>query len=193
MIKPGKQDALIIVDVQNDFCPGGALAVPDGDQVIPVLNHWLALARSVQALIVATRDWHPPGHISFRERGGPWPPHCIQHTKGAGFPSGLQLPDDAIIISLGDDPDHDSYSAFDDTDLHSRLKSAGIRRLWLGGLALDYCVMSTALDAVRLGYEVHVIEAATRPIDTSREEKQAAIDLLHDAGVSLEGAWRETG
>jgi len=193
MNKLGKQDALIIMNVQNDFCPGGAMAVPEGDQVIPVLNTWIAAAQQGQAVIVASRDWHPPGHISFRERGGPWPPHCVRHTRGARFHDGLRLPVDAIVIDKGDDADHDSYSSFDRTDLHARLKAAGVRRLWLGGLALDYCVLSTALDAARLGYEVHVIEAATRPVDTSHEEKQATVDLLHDAGIAVEGALRKAG
>ena len=193
MDKIGKSGALIIVDVQNDFCPGGALAVPDGDQVIPVLNQWIEAAEKSQAVIFATRDWHPPGHISFKARGGPWPPHCVQNTPGAELHGKLQLPDDATIINKGFDPDDDSYSCFDHTDLDLRLQAAGARCLWIGGLALDYCVMSTAQDAAKLGYEVHVIAAATRPIGTSHAEIQATVEQLRNAGVFIEGALQKTG
>jgi nicotinamidase/pyrazinamidase len=193
MNKFGKNGALIIVDVQNDFCPGGALAVPDGDRVIPVLNQWIEAAVKAQVAIFATRDWHPPEHISFKARDGPWHPHCVQNTPGAELHGKLQLPDNAIIINKGFDPDHDSYSGFDRTDLDLRLRAAGAKSLWIGGLALDYCVMATAQDAAKRGYEVHVITAATRPIGTSHEEIQATLDQLRNAGVFLEDALQKTG
>ena len=120
----GPSDALIIVDVQNDFCPGGALPVPEGDRVVPVLNHWIDAARNGGAAVVASRDWHPPGHISFRERGGPWPPHCVQGTDGTAFHPGLRLPDDAWIVSKGTDPDRDAYSAFGGEALADKLRAS---------------------------------------------------------------------
>ena len=169
------------------------MAVPDGDQVIPVLNQWIEAAEKAQAVIFATCDWHPSEHISFKAQDGPWSPHCVQYTPGAELHGKLQLPDDATIIDKGIDPDHDSYSGFDHTDLHHRLKAVGARRLWIGGLALDYCVMATAQDAVKLGYEVHVITTATRPIGTSRGEIQATFDQLRKAGVFLEDALQKTG
>src|SRR5437667_258948 len=127
-------DALLIVDVQNDFCPGGALAVREGDQVVPVLNRWIGRAEAQRIPIFASRDWHPPDHISFKARGGPWPPHCVQNTKGAAFHPDLKLPPDTEVISKADDPDKDSYSAFGGTDLATKLRRVGIRRLWIGGL-----------------------------------------------------------
>src|SRR2546423_13289895 len=124
-------DALLVVDVQNDFCPGGALAVREGDQVIPVLNRWIENAQRQNIPIFASRDWHPAEHISFKKRGGPWPPHCVQDTSGAAFHRDLQLPGNVQIVSKGYDRNEDSYSAFGGTDLHEKLKRAGIKRLWI--------------------------------------------------------------
>src|SRR5437868_3700655 len=126
MFKPG--DALLVVDVQNDFCPGGALAVPDGDEVVPILNRWIADAVAARVPVFASRDWHPENHISFKARGGPWPPHCIQNTPGAQFHPDLQLPRDIRIISKAETADVDAYSAFEGTDLSKRLREAGIQR-----------------------------------------------------------------
>ncbi len=179
-------DALIIVDVQNDFCPGGALAVPDGNLIIPELNRWIHTAEKTHAGILATRDWHPPDHSSFKAQGGPWPPHCVQNTHGAEFHTDLELPIDVPIISKGIAVEDDSYSNFEKTDLDRQLKKRGTKRLWIGGLALDYCVMWTALDAVKLGYEVHVIADASRPIGNSREEKRKTTNQLRDAGVVID-------
>jgi nicotinamidase/pyrazinamidase len=179
-------DGLLIVDVQNDFCPEGALAVPEGDEVIAVLNEWISDAIRENVPVFASRDWHPSDHVSFRHRGGPWPSHCVQHTPGAEFHPGLKLPANAQIISKGSDPDEDSYSAFGGTDLARLLGEARIRRLWIGGLAQDYCVKASALDAVRLDLEVHVIANATRPVNVRPEDGEAALREMQDAGVIVE-------
>jgi nicotinamidase/pyrazinamidase len=183
-MEPG--DALLIVDVQNDFCPGGALAVPEGDRVIPVLNRWIEKARQQNIPIFASRDWHPPGHISFKPRGGPWPVHCVQGSPGSEFHPDLRLPADAHIISKGEHPDQDSYSAFGGTSLKEQLRRAGIKRLWIGGLAQDYCVRATTLDALREGFEVHVIVDATRPVNVHADDGRRALEDMARAGAILE-------
>jgi len=159
------KDVLILVDVQNDFCPGGLLALESGDSVIPPLNKWSRHAESQGARIIATRDWHPEGHISFKEQGGPWPVHCVQGTKGAEFHPGLYLPQSTTVINKGEAIDHDQYSAFDKSDLAESLKEQGIVRVWIGGLAEDVCVRQSALDCLEAGFETHVIEDATKPVD----------------------------
>jgi nicotinamidase/pyrazinamidase len=181
-----KGDALLIVDVQNDFCPGGALAVKKGDEVVPILNRWIEQAGRLGITVYASRDWHPVHHISFKERGGPWPPHCIQRTKGAAFHPHLKLPANVQIISKADDPDQDAYSAFGGTDLAERLRQAGSRRLWIGGLTQDYCVRETSLDAIREGFEVHVIVEGTRAVDVDPGDGRRALEDIRRAGAILE-------
>jgi nicotinamidase/pyrazinamidase len=179
-------DALLIVDVQNDFCPGGALPVPAGDEVVPLLNSWIEKAQRERIPVFASRDWHPLGHVSFRERGGPWPPHCVQGTSGAAFHPSLRLPENASIISKGEHPDRDSYSAFGGTSLADELRRAGVKRLWVGGLAQDYCVRATALDGVREGFEVHLIVNSTRPVNVHPDDGRRALEDMKDAGVILD-------
>ncbi len=179
-------DALLIVDVQNDFCPGGALAVPEGDAVVPVLNLWIDEAEKSRVPVFASRDWHPPNHVSFKERGGPWPPHCVQDTKGATFHPDLKLPRNAQIISKAADPDADSYSAFGGTNLADRLRRAHVKNVWIGGLAQDYCVRATALDAIREGFNVHVIADATRAVNVQPGDGERALDEILQAGGVLE-------
>jgi nicotinamidase/pyrazinamidase len=183
-MQPG--DALLIVDIQNDFCPGGALGIAGGEEVIPVLNHWIDEAQRQNVPVYASRDWHPAGHISFRERGGPWPPHCVQGTPGAAFRPDLHLPTNAEIISKGYDPNKDSYSAFGGTDLGEKLRRSGIKRLWIGGLAQDYCVRETTLDAIRAGLEVHVIVEGTRPVNVNADDGRRALEDIARAGAVLE-------
>lgn len=178
-----KGDALVIVDVQLDFCPGGALPIAQGDQVVPELNRAIAAAREAGVPVFASRDWHPRGHLSFAERGGPWPPHCIQDTPGAAFHPGLQLPEDVRIVTKGTRFDKDQYSAFDETGLAAELRREGVQRVWLGGLAEDVCVRATALDARAAGFEVQLLAAATRPV-TPAGGQQALADL-RAAGVSI--------
>ena len=184
MFKGG--DALLVVDVQNDFCPGGSLAVTEGDQVVPILNIWMAEAAKAGIPVFASRDWHPADHMSFKERGGPWPPHCIQNTSGAAFHTDLNFPPDVRIISKADNPEVDSYSAFGETDLAMQLHKAGIKRVWIGGLTQDYCVRETALDAIREGFEVHVIVDATRAVNANPDDGRRAVDDIKRAGGILE-------
>lgn len=180
------QDALLIVDVQNDFCPGGALAVPHGDEVVPVINHWIRVASLAGATVVLSRDWHPQNHVSFADRGGPWPPHCIQNTPGAAFHRGLQIPEHAIVISKASSEDEDSYSAFGGTGLAAQLRERHVSRVWVTGLALDYCVKETILDALKEGFDVRLIEAGTRPVDVVPGDGQRALELLQAAGARVE-------
>ncbi len=181
-------DALLIVDVQNDFCPGGALAVSGGDKVVPVLNAWIEDANKQGVPVFASRDWHPPHHISFQERGGPWPPHCVQGTHGAEFHSGLKLPDNVEIVSKADDSEEDSYSVFGARNFAERLRRSGVKRIWIGGLTQDYCVRFTALDALREGFEVHIIVDATRAVNAQPGDGARALEEIHNAGAILEHA-----
>lgn len=179
-------DALIVVDVQPDFCPGGKLGIDDGDSVIPVLNDWIAAARAEGIPVYASRDWHPAHHVSFEESGGPWPEHCVQDTPGARFHPDLELPEDAVKVSKGTRLDKDQYSAFDDTGLAGHLKEKGVRRLWIGGLAEDVCVRATVLDACKAGFETRLIPDATRPVTTEGGEK--ARREMEEAGARYEAA-----
>lgn len=182
--EPG--DALLIVDVQNDFCPGGALPVPEGDRVVPVLNHWIAAARAAGAPVYASRDWHPATHGSFAAQGGPWPPHCVQGTDGAAFHPDLRLPPETIVISKGQDPDDPGYSALARTGLGNDLAAAGTRRLWVGGLARDYCVRASVLDALKQGIGVRVIVPGTRGIAQPESGVDPALDEMVRAGAVLD-------
>jgi nicotinamidase/pyrazinamidase len=182
-----KESALIIVDVQNDFLPGGALPVPEGDRVINPINSYIKLFRDKNRLIVATRDWHPPNHISFRERGGPWPPHCIKNTFGAEYPKKLKLPGDIIIISKGFNEDEEAYSGFHNTSLDDVLRKAGIRRIFVSGLATDYCVKATALDGLRLGYQVVLLLDAIKGVDVNPGDSEKAIrEIIFNGGIAIE-------
>ena len=173
-IRPQPGDALLIVDVQNDFLPGGSLAVPRGDSVVPVLNRYLEIFAEQDLPVYATRDWHPPLHCSFRAQGGPWPPHCVAKTSGAAFAAALQLPPAAVIVSKATTVEHDAYSGFQDTDLDTMLHSARIRRLFVGGLATDYCVLDTVRDALRLGYRVLLLGDAIRAVNVQPGDGQRA-------------------
>ena len=176
-----KGDALLIVDVQSDFCPGGALPIAEGDMVVPVLNRWIAAAVANGVPVYASRDWHPVRHISFKERGGPWTPHCIQDSDGARFHPHLELPDFAVKVTKGVRFDQDQNSAFDQTGLAEQLRQEGVRRLWIGGLAEDVCVLATVLDGLKEGFEVVVIQDATRPVTPQGGEK--ARQQMRDSGA----------
>lgn len=183
-LRPRKGDALIIVDVQRDFCPGGALAIEGGDEIVEPLNRWIEEAEGADVPVFASRDWHPRGHLSFRESGGLWPPHCVQDTPGASFHPGLRLPVSARVVTKGVRFDKDQNSAFDATGLAVELRRLGVRRLWVGGLAADVCVLATVLDARREGFEVHLVREATRAVKPGDEER--VLDEMRAAGVVIE-------
>ena len=177
--------ALLVVDVQIDFCPGGSLAVKEGDKVVPGLNRLIRAFEESGHPIFFTRDWHPPGHMSFRSQGGIWPPHCVQGTRGAEFHPGLKFPAGAPIISKGDDPAKEAYSAFEGTDLESRLRKAKIEAVIIGGLTMDYCVRQSALDAIRAGFKVEVVEDCIRAVNVNPGDGRKALSEIRKAGARL--------
>ncbi len=179
------QDALIVVDVQRDFLPGGSLGVPGGDRIIPVLNDYITLFTRRNLPVIATRDWHPPDHCSFQAQGGPWPVHCVQETQGAAFPDALKLPGEVIVISKGTRPERDAYSGFEDTALHERLQQMQAQRLFIGGLATDYCVQATVLDACALGYAVFLLADAVAAVNVHPDDDVRALDKMKAAGARL--------
>ena len=181
---PKSGDALVLVDVQVDFCPGGALPVPEGDQVVPVLNRWIGAFRERGLPIYASRDWHPRGHPSFQTEGGPWPAHCVQGSLGAELHPGLEIGEDVGIVVKGTRFDRDQLSALDETGLASRLSREKVKRLWVGGLALDACVRATVLDALAEGFDVRLLVEGTRAL--SPDEGRKALQEMRDAGAELE-------
>jgi nicotinamidase/pyrazinamidase len=178
----GADEALIVVDVQNDFCPGGALAVAGGDEVVEPINR---LARTLP-LVIATRDWHPPDHGSFSARGGRWPQHCVAGSPGAELQPGLDRGALHAIVDKGRAPDLDGYSGFEDTQLEALLRDAGVGRVHVAGLALDYCVLQTALDARRRGFDVVVHRDHTRAVEARPGDGERALAQLRAAGVEIE-------
>jgi len=182
--------ALLIVDVQNDFCPGGALPVSEGDSIVPKINDYIRLFRQANRPIVASRDWHPSQTTHFVTQGGPWPRHCIQNTPGSQFHPDLALPLDTLVISKGMGADEDAYSAFqarDDQDrlLVDRLRTLGVEHLYVGGLALDYCVKTSALDAVAEGLQTTLLIDATRAVNLKPHDAELALEELVRSGVGL--------
>ncbi len=175
--------ALIAVDIQNDFCQGGALPVPDGDAVVPVMNLYIRKFSETGLHIYFSRDWHPLNHSSFRSAGGIWPEHCVQNTHGAELHTGLIMPEKKVIIEKGTAVDKDAYSAFQGTALAEQLRKAGIKRLFIGGLAVDYCVRSTVLDALHSGFEVFYLSDASRGVNVNSGDSERAIDEMLRAGA----------
>lgn len=176
-------DALIVVDVQKDFCPGGRLPIDHGDDVVPVLNRWIEAATAKGLPIYASRDWHPRCHPSFESEGGPWPVHCVQDTEGATFHQDLRLPPDVVIVTKGTRFDQDQNSAFDQTGLAEELRRRAVRRVWVGGLAQDVCVAATVLDARREGLDVQVIVEGTKPVTDAGGRE--ALAQMSAAGADL--------
>lgn len=179
----GKGDALLIVDLQNDFLPGGALAVPRGDLVIAPINALIALYHGRGLPIYASRDWHPDEHCSFTAQGGPWPPHCVAATEGALFSEALQLPEEAIVISKALTAHEDAYSAFNGTGLARSMLADGITRLAVCGLATDYCVLNTVLDGIGAGFEVLLVPEATRAVEVKPGDGDRAIAAMLARGA----------
>jgi len=167
-------DALLVVDMQNDFLPGGALAVPGGDEVIPMLNRYIALFEQRELPVFASRDWHTPDHCSFKPQGGAWPPHCVANSPGAEFAPGLDLPATTVGVLKGARQDRDAYSAFEGTDLSQRLQRAGVKRLFIGGLTTDYCVLNTVRDALKLGFDICLLRDAIRAVDVQPGDGERA-------------------
>lgn len=183
----GRGDALLAVDVQVDFLPGGALGVARGDEVVPVLNAWVRAFVAAGHPVYVSRDWHPADHCSFAARGGPWPPHCVAGTRGAEFSPAFVLPPEYVVVSKATDRNRDAYSAFDGTALAERLRVAGVRRLFVGGLATDYCVRATVLDARAAGLEVVVLTDAIRGVDVTPGDSARAIEAMRAAGACFLG------
>jgi len=178
-----KGDGLLVVDVQIDFCPGGALPIADGDRVVPILNEWIQAAEGGAVPVYVSRDFHPRNHISFAGQGGQWPPHCIQDSAGARFHPALRLPDSAVIVTKGVRFDQDQNSAFDQTGLAFQLRRDQITQLIVGGLALDVCVLATVLDGRKEGFSVKLIEAGTRPV--TPEGGKEALASMKAAGAEI--------
>jgi nicotinamidase/pyrazinamidase len=176
-------DALVVVDVQNDFLPGGSLAVPGGGAVIAPLNRMLARFAAAGRPVVATRDWHPPDHCSFQAQGGPWPPHCVAGTAGAEFSEALELPADSEVVSKATTAEAEAYSGFQGTELAAWLRERGVTRLLIGGLATDYCVRRTVEDALAAGFEVVILEDAVRAVEVQPGDGVRALQAMADMGA----------
>ncbi|HEY5523001.1 MAG TPA: isochorismatase family protein [Desulfuromonadaceae bacterium] len=185
-----KNAALLIVDVQNDFCPGGALQILDGDRVVEPINRALEYFSAAGLPILASRDWHPPKTRHFRDFGGAWPIHCVQGTAGAAFHPGLRLPEEAVILSKGINPELDGYSAFEGITADGRmmadlLHELKVRKLYIGGLATDFCVLCTTLEALRNGIKVTVLTDAVAGVDMVPGESACALDDMEKSGAQL--------
>jgi nicotinamidase/pyrazinamidase len=189
-VRTPPSSALLIVDVQNDFCAGGALAVPDGDAVVPVVNRLAAWAAGAGLPVFASRDWHPRDSAHFAERGGAWPVHCVQGTHGAAFHPNLRLPGGTLVVTKGDRPDDEGYDAFDgrvspQVPFAEALRARGVRHLFVAGLATDYCVKSSALGAAAAGFAVTVVEDAVRAVDMRPGDGARALDEMKTAGIGV--------
>jgi nicotinamidase/pyrazinamidase len=176
-------DALLVIDMQNDFLPGGALGVAGGFETIAPINHLIALFQAQGLPVFASRDWHPANHCSFAAQGGPWPPHCVAESLGAEFAAELALPDDAVVISKADTPDVDAYSAFAGTELSSRLRALEVMRVTVCGLATDYCVLQTVSDALQEGFDTLIVPEAMRAVELKPGDGSRAMDRMVARGA----------
>ena len=181
----GPGDALLVVDVQRDFLPGGVLAVPAGDQVVAPINRVVGMFERAGLPIFYSRDWHPTDHVSFKARGGPWPRHCVAGTPGAAFALTLRVPASAVVVSKATTPDRDAWSAFDGTTLVSQLRTQDVRRLYVGGLSTDYSVKATVLDARRVGLDVRVLKDAVRAVNVQPGDGERALEEMQRSGAQV--------
>ncbi|HXU35434.1 MAG TPA: bifunctional nicotinamidase/pyrazinamidase [Blastocatellia bacterium] len=186
-MNPEFQDsALILVDIQNDFCPAGALAVTEGDLIVPIVNRLI----SRFPLVISTQDWHPANHISFKAQGGPWPPHCVQGTTGAELHPDLKTDTIALYFRKASSPDKDDYSEFAGKDERGRsldevLKGHGVKKIYVVGLATDYCVLETVLDGIKHGYEVYAVTDAMRAVNVNPDDGEKALYKMVSSGAHL--------
>lgn len=185
---PRTGDALLVVDMQNDFMPGGALGVQGGDEITPEVNRLIGVFSSRGLPIVFSRDWHPPGHCSFEAQGGVWPVHCVQNTKGAAFTRDLAMPVNPRIISKATSVDREAYSAFDATGLEDLLTRLAVTRIFIVGLATDYCVVATVRDARQAGFEVIVPEQGVRAVNVYPEDGPQALEEMRKLGAHVVGS-----
>ena len=175
--------ALIVVDIQRDFCPGGALPVADGDKIIPAVNELVRAFEKAGLPVFFTRDWHPRNHVSFKSNGGPWPPHCVQNTPGASFHQSLAVPAGAEVIDKGTLQSEDAYSGFQGTDLARKLHNFGVKRIYVAGLATDYCVKNTVLDGAAQGFETYVLTDCVRGVNLKRTDSATALRAMLSRGA----------
>jgi nicotinamidase/pyrazinamidase len=182
---PGPGDALLVVDMQNDFMPGGALGVDGGNEIVPEVNRLIRMFTHLGLPIIFSRDWHPEGHCSFVEQGGVWPVHCVQKTDGAAFTRDLDLPDNLNIISKATHMDRDAYSAFDGTGLDEMLTRLAVTRIFIVGLATDYCVLATVHDARNAGFEVIVLADGVRAVNVQPNDGLRALEEMSRLGADV--------
>ena len=180
-----QKKALIVIDVQNDFCPGGSLAVANGDEVVAPLNELMKEFLDRGEPVFKTRDWHPATAKHFAAYGGIWPVHCVRNTPGAEFHPGLFDDPRITIISKGIDESADGYSGFDGTNLAQILRDQEVKEVWVGGLATDYCVKHTVLDALQQGFEVKALADAMRAVDLNPTDGEQAIEEMRNAGAEI--------
>jgi nicotinamidase/pyrazinamidase len=186
-MEPGFEDAaLVLVDIQNDFCPGGTLAVEEGDQIVPIVNRLMPLF----PLVISTYDWHPANHVSFKDRGGPWPPHCVQGTRGAELHPDIDSDRIDMHFRKASTPDKDEYSEFAGYDEEGRtldevLKSENVKRLFVVGLATDYCVRATVLDGLKSGFDVYAVTDAMRAVNVNPDDGAKALEEMAQSGAHL--------
>ncbi len=181
--QPNTGSALLLVHIQNDFCPGGTLAVPGADAILPAANASIRMFYGRKFPILATRDWHPANHCSFKTQGGPWPAHCVQGSRGAQFHPDLVLPPGTLVISSATDPKREAYSGFDGTTLEEHLRDLKVDTVFVAGLATDYCVKETVLSGCKLGFKVVLLEDAIRGIDVAPKDSEKAIAEMRAAGA----------
>jgi len=182
---PEKHDALLVVDPQMDFFPGGALPVSEGDAILPTVNQALRAFSDAGLPIFVTRDWHPADHCSFTDQGGPWPDHCVKGSAGAELHPDLEVPPIFSMVQKATTPDREAYSDFEGTGLAEALHRLGVKRVVVCGLALEYCVRAACIDAVEAGFEAALLTDGTRPVEVSPGDGERTLAELREAGVEL--------